>query len=402
MIELEDALQRILSHVSRGAIETVSVASAAGRYAVEEIRSPRNLPPFDNSAMDGYAVRSADVKEASQETPARLSILGKVAAGQAAERIEVSPGTCVRLFTGSPLPEGADAVVMQEDTSEAPGNANAILVREPVRPWENVRFQGEDLKTGAPLLNAGCPLNAGHLAALGATGIGRISVVQRPTVGLLSTGSELKEPGEPLQPGEIHESNRWMLAELTRQAGGVPAIDSIVRDDPESTRAALRRALAANDLVVSTGGVSVGEFDFIKSAFQEIGGALDLWRVRIKPGKPFAWGRLNGKNFFGLPGNPVSAFVTFLLFVRPVILKLQGARDVGLPVQRGALKHELQNPANRRHFIRVFINPEGEVSSAGAQASHRISSLAASNGLVDLPPETNWPAGHGVDVFRWR
>ena len=350
--------------------------------------------------MDGYAVRATDVASATPTAPVRLRLAGKVAAGQVFPG-EVTAGTCVRLFTGSPLPPGADAVVMQEDTcvdSNAPGE---VLILAQARPGENVRSRGEDVKCGSPLAEAGELLSVGRIGLLAAAGVARFRVGRQPLVGLLATGSELIEPGRPLEPGRIYESNRAVLAALIRRAGAVPKVLPLVADVLAETSRALTDAFNQCDVVVTSGGVSVGEMDFLKRAFEQIGGKLEFWKVAIKPGRPFVFGRLRGKLLFGLPGNPVSALVTFLLLVRPALLRWQGATDVSLPAHSGVLAETLANLGERRHFIRVKVDSLGKVRSAGIQASHVLSSLAAANGLVEVPAGTTLPAGSTVTVLRW-
>jgi molybdopterin molybdotransferase len=350
--------------------------------------------------MDGYAVRAQDVGSAKPDAPARLRVVGKVAAGETFGG-EVPSGACVRIFTGSPLPRGADAVVMQEDTRVEPNSPDEVLVLEPAKPWESVRLRGEDVKRGAIVAEAGQAVTAGLVNLLAAIGMAQVSVGRRPIVGLLATGSELKEPGQSLEPGQIYDSNRLALAALVRQVGGIPKSFPVVADALDATRVALADALSQCDLLVTSGGVSVGERDFIKVAFEQAGGDLRFWRVAIKPGRPFVFGRYREKFLFGLPGNPVSAFVTFLLLVRPALLRWQGATDVSLPAHPGVLTDALANDGLRRHFVRVRVNASGQVRSAGMQASHVLSSLAAANGLVDVPPRTHLPPGAAVQVLRW-
>jgi molybdopterin molybdotransferase len=400
MLTLEEACSRILAAipVSRG--ETLPLSKADGRVLVANAVSCVDLPPFDNSSMDGYAVRAEDVAKARGDAPACLRLAGKVAAGETLSG-EVAAGTCVRLFTGSPLPRGANAVVMQEDTRVEAGRPGEVLVLEAAKPWENVRLQGEDLKHGTALACGGDILNAGRLSVLAACGFENVSVGGRPRVGLLATGSELREAGQTLAPGQIYESNRVGLAALVRRAGGVPRVFPLVADALQATRRALEEAFAECDTVISSGGVSVGEMDFVKRAFEESGGELEFWKVAMKPGRPFVFGRRREKFLFGLPGNPVSALVTYLLLVRPALLRWQGASDVELPSQPGVLAEPLVNRGGRRHFMRVKIGADGKVHSAGAQASHMLSSLAAANGLVDVAPETTLGAGTIVPVLRW-
>jgi molybdopterin molybdotransferase len=400
MLELEEALSRILGLVRPAPPVCLPLSQALDRFAAEAIHSPIDLPSFDNSAMDGYAVRAADITSARPEAPVALRVAGRVAAGETFSGT-VQGGCCVRLFTGSALPSGADAVVMQEDTQSAPGQPDHVLVQEAAKPWENVRLRGEDLRAGTRLVEKGEPLSAGRLGLLAACGCATVQVGGQPRVALLATGSELNEPGDELKPGRIYESNRVGLTALCRHAGAIPEILPLVPDSLAATREALAQAFRQCDLVVTSGGVSVGELDFLKQAFTESGGELQFWKVAIKPGRPFVFGHWGEQFLFGLPGNPVSALVTFLLLVRPALLRWQGAAETSLPVQPGALSEPLRNPDKRRHFVRVRVDCEGQVVSAGTQASHMLSSLAASNGLVDMPPETSLPAGAVVRVLRW-
>ncbi|HWH71795.1 MAG TPA: gephyrin-like molybdotransferase Glp [Candidatus Sulfotelmatobacter sp.] len=400
MLALDEALGLILAAVPPPASQLIPLAQAQGRILAEPLTAPIDLPPFDNSAMDGYAVRAADVGSAQPEAPVGLRQIGKVAAGASFSGV-VTAGTCVRLFTGSPLPRGADAVVMQEDTQVEPGPPETILIRDAVRVRENVRLRGEDIQRGSPLAAAGESLTAGRRSLLAATGLSQVRVGRPPVVGLLATGSELQAPGQPLDYGQIYESNSIGLAALVQAAGGIPRCLPLVADVLSSTRTALAEAFQQCDAVVTSGGVSVGELDFLKRAFQDIGGELQFWKVAIKPGKPFVFGRWGEKLLFGLPGNPVSAFVTFLLLVRPALRRWQGATEVALPRHPGLLAEPLSNPGDRRHFLRVRVDAVGRVFSAGPQASHILSGLAAANGLVDLAPQTALPAGATIEVLRW-
>jgi molybdopterin molybdotransferase len=232
-------------------------------------------------------------------------------------------------------------------------------------------------------------------------GIAKVEVAQQPKVGILATGSELLDPGQGIESGKIYESNRAMLMEPVRHAGAIPRSYMLVPDDLRQTCRALEQGFSECDAVITTGGVSVGEYDLVKKAFEMLGGRLEFWRVAVKPGKPFVFGQWKDKLLFGLPGNPVSAFVTFLLLVRPALVQLQGAADLKLPSHRGKLMEPLYNPGDRRHFMRVRVNDSGEVFSAGVQASHVLSSLAKANGLIDVPPKTSLETGLPATVLRW-
>jgi molybdopterin molybdotransferase len=400
VMELEAAIDCILAQLPPAQPETVVLAEAHRRILAEHIASPIDLPGFDNSAMDGYAVRAADLHGAGESSPVILRLRGRVPAGEVYAG-EIVGGDCVRIFTGSPIPPGADAVVMQEDVRLDEATPECIRFMEPVRPWENVRLRGEDLRQGASVGEMGDELNAGRLCLLAAAGLNRVRVGQRPRVGLLATGSELVEAGQPLPPGGIYESNRCGLAALTSRAGGVPKLFPLVADTPTATQSALQNAFRECDFVVTSGGVSVGEMDFIKTAFENLNGQLQFWRVAIRPGRPFVFGRWQEKFLFGLPGNPVSAFVTFLLLVRPALARWQGVSETGLRSHTAALAEPLANPGHRRHFVRVTVDASGQIRSAGGQGSHILSSLAAANGLVDLPPKAIFPVGAVVPVLRW-
>lgn len=400
MLELEAALSRILAALPAPQVEWVALSEAIGRVLMEEVSSPIALPPFDNSAMDGYAVRAADTAAASAATPVVSQVAGRIAAGTNFTG-EITTGQCVRLFTGSPMPRGADAVVMQEDTRVTPDRPGEVLICDRAQPGENVRRRGDDVLEHARLGARGEALTATRLGLLAAVGVGEVPVGQRPLVGLIATGSELREGGEPLAPGQIYESNRALLAPLIARAGGCSKRYPLAPDSLACTQAALETAFAECDVVVTSGGVSVGEMDFVKAAFERMGGELQFWKVAIRPGKPFVFGRCGGKFLFGLPGNPVSAFVTFLLLVRPALMQWQGATEVSLPAQAGIAGEPFSNSGDRRHFLRVQVDVEGQVFSAGRQASHALSSLAAANGLLDLPPGAALIAGARVRVMRW-
>jgi molybdopterin molybdotransferase len=290
---------------------------------------------------------------------------------------------------------------MQEDTRVEVDKPGLVWVLDGVKPWENVRFRGEDVKRGAVIPGVGVRLETPRLGLFAALGVASAPVSRIPRVAVLATGSELVEPGQPLAPGQIYESNRVLLSALLVQAGAEPRIFPLVPDNLASTQAALEVAFARCDAVVTSGGVSVGEFDFVKAAFEKSGGRLDLWKVAIRPGKPFVFGEREGKFLFGLPGNPVSGFVTFLLLVRPALLRWQGMDHVALPVHAGVLAEALSNRADRRHFVRVRRAQDGTVTSTGPQSSHLLRSLAEANGLVDVPPRTTLPAGASVNVLGW-
>jgi molybdopterin molybdotransferase len=396
MLALETARERLLAALAQLPEESIVIPVADGRILAADCIAHVDLPPFDNSTMDGYAVRAADLTS----TPAVLNLVGRMAAGDLPTSA-LGPRECVRIFTGAPLPIGADAVVMQEDTEIAPATPDRVVVLDGVKPWENVRFRGEDVRCGATLVSAGTRLGPPHLALLGAAGHAEVTVYRTTRVAILANGSELRAPGEVLAPGQIYESNTAMLAALVRRAGGVVVFNRCVPDDPVQLAAAMAEAFAQADLVVTVGGASVGDHDLIKPVFAALGGELDFWKISLKPGKPFCFGRLGEKYLFGLPGNPVSAFVTAVLLLQPALRRMQGAAVCEPPTTLGILGAPLSNPGDRRHFVRVVSDAAGHVRSAGAQASHLLGSLAAADGLVDVPPQTTLAAGAAVQVIRW-
>ena len=400
MISLEAALERVWSELRPCPSTEVALSEAVGRYVAEGIRAPFRLPRFDYSAMDGYLVRSEDLKMASDTSPVSLRLCGTLRAG-AGDGGAVRPGECVRIFTGSPLREPGNAVVMQEDVAVDPDGLH-IRFTESVAPWENIRMAGEDIRQNDSVIDKGKVVSLCNVPLLASLGIDRVIVGGSPVVGVMATGSELREAGgPPLGTGEIYESNRLMIATGLKRLNVKPKIYPLIPDDLKATRSELEKAFAECDLVVTSGGVSVGEFDFVKEAFESLGGKIDLWKIAIKPGKPFVFGRLGERFLFGLPGNPVSAFVTFLIMVGPAIRRLQGAGSLSLPTQIGHLEMPLSNPGNRRHFMRVHVDDKGGVRSSGLQASHALKGLSCANGLVDFPPGTTMPVGSKIQVIRW-
>lgn len=396
MKALETARGEILRALPAGAVESVPLAAAAGRWAAADLPAPRPLPSFDTSAMDGYAVRAADTQGATPAAPRRLRLAGRLAAGDPGG-VSLAPGEAARIFTGAPLPAGADAVLMQEDAR--PAEAGGVEVLDAVQPWENIRLAGEDLPAGGWLAREGDLLTAGRLGLLAAAGLAEVPVRRRPRVAVLATGDELVPPGQALPPAGVFESNRLLLATLFRSAGAEVALGPIVPDAPEAVREAIAEALGAADVVVTCGGVSVGEEDHVRAAFQAAGGRLECWRIALKPGKPFAWGRRGHACWFGLPGNPVSAAVTAVLLVVPALRAMQGAKEPLGPRWLGRLGERLVNRGDRRHFVRVRRGEGGRWVSAGLQASHGLVALAAAEGLVDVPPGGILEAGQEAEII---
>ncbi|HIL68422.1 MAG TPA: molybdopterin molybdenumtransferase MoeA, partial [Verrucomicrobia bacterium] len=352
-------------------------------------------------AMDGFAVRAADLEKADRNNRIELACVATVEAGSETRRA-VDTGECIRIFTGAPLPHGADAVVMQEDTENSE-DSGQVLFAEPIKPWENIRFRGEDIRSGSSIASTGHRIGIGVRAVLYGAGVSELEVVQKPKVAVLATGNELREPGEvPLAPGQIYETNRSTLAAFIEKSGCEAVVFPLVPDTLEATQEAFRRAFKECDAVITSGGVSVGQMDFVKTAFDRIGGELSFWRVAMRPGKQFGFGRFQSKYWFGLPGNPVSSVVTFLLLVRPALDRLSGLSDLVMERRKGTLGEDLSNPGNRTHFFRVIFKADNSmVFSAGAQGSHRLLSLSQSNGLLEVPPDTIFKAGQECEVLMW-
>lgn len=398
MLSYEQALEQLLTG-ARPVSESKSVplVAARGRVLAQSQSSPVNVPQLDNSAMDGYALRCADVPQVG----ATLPVSQRIPAGTVGQPLQ--PGTAVRIFTGAPVPPGADAVVMQEKCEAGEGT---VTVQTVPKPGDNIRQAGEDIVAGAEILSAGVRLRPAELGLAASVGLATLPVFRRLRVALLSTGDELVEPGEPLPPGAIYNSNRYVLQALLEGLGCVVTDLGRIPDTLDATRAALRMAAEGNDLILSTGGVSVGEEDHVKAAL-EAEGQLDLWKIAIKPGKPLAFGSVNAKvgagktaSFIGLPGNPVAGFITFLILVRPFILKSLGATPSPWPVQRRVCVSAWPKPdPKRREFLRARILPDGRVELYPHQGSGVLSSCAWADGLIDTPAGGVIQPGDSVDFI---
>lgn len=392
LLPVEDARARALALATPLPTEWARLEEALGRALGVELPAQRTLPPWDNSAMDGYAVRSADL---TGPLPVRLTIGETIHAGST-PRVELRPGTCARIMTGAPLPPGADAVVMQERTKPLPGSEVEIL--EAVTARNFVRPRGEDARAGTPLLAKGTPLGIPELGLITAQGMMTVPVPRRPRVAILSTGDELCRADEAPE-GRIVDTNAPSLALAVVRAGGVPTLLGIARDTQEEVSARLADAQSF-DVVISSAGVSVGEKDFVKAALQEQGVELNFWRVAIKPGKPLVVGRRGATLYFGLPGNPTSSLVTFELFVRPVLRRLLGHMDVEPPQVPGRLDGELRKAPGLAHYIRVAASwRDGELWARplATQTSGALRSAASATHLLQFPRESSSLA-HGAHV----
>lgn len=389
---LDDALAALLASARPLAqAESVATFEADGRVLAEDLVSPLQVPPQDNSSMDGYAVRRAEI--ADEGVP--LAVSQRIPAGSAAQPLQ--PGTAARIFTGAPVPEGADAIVMQEDTeTQADGRVRILRVPD-AGQW--IRRSGEDITRGSTVLSRGERVGPAAQGLAASIGRDRLMVARRPRVALFSTGDELVMPGqvapEAMKPGAIYNSNRFFLRSLLLRLGCEVNDLGIVPDKRDATLDALRSASARSDLILTSGGVSVGEEDHIKPAVQQLG-ALDLWQIAMKPGKPFAYGHVGDAHFIGLPGNPVSSFVTFLLLVRPFLLKLQGAARLDVPAVQLPAHFDWPRPDKRREFLRARRNAQGGVELFPNQSSGVLTSTVWADGLVDVPAGTTIARGQPV------
>ena len=385
---LDDALQRLLAQtVPLGRTEQVRTFDADGRVLAQDVVSALHVPPHDNSSMDGYAVRAADVTHAGIELP----VTQRIAAGQFGAPL--APGSAARIFTGAPMPQGADAVMMQEDTEALDGSRVRIQAVPAAGQW--VRAAGEDVARGAAVLQCGERLSPAGLGLAAGIGLAELRVAARPRVALFSTGDELVMPGdvppEQMAPGAIYNSNRFFLRALLQRLGCDVTDLGIVPDQRAATLAALQSAADGHDLILTSGGVSVGEEDHIKPAVEQLG-SLDLWQIAMKPGKPFAYGHVRRAeaqaeggqaHFMGLPGNPVSSFVTYLLLVRPFLLKLMGATQLDVPAMTLRADFDLPRADKRREFLRARRNAQGGVDLFANQSSGVLTSAHWADGLID-------------------
>ena len=385
MISVDEALKTILEGIRPLALENIPITSALGCVIGEDIVSGRAIPPLANSAMDGYAVMAADTAFASREKPVVLEVLEDVPAGRVATK-PVRKGQATRIMTGAPLPEGANAVIRVEDT-EADQKRVKIFVS--AAPGLDIREAGEDVKTGELVIPKGAILRAAEIGMLAALGRSYVAVHQRPVVAVVSTGDELVEVDEMPGPGKIVNSNSYSLAAMVLEAGGTPLQLGIARDNRADLLEKFKAAARA-DIVVSSGGVSVGDYDLVKDIMAEIGSRIQFWRVAMRPGRPLAFGRLEGKPLFGLPGNPVSSMVSFEQFIRPSILKMRGYRNIFRRAVRAEMTEGFAKKKGLKYFLRARVEyRDGKYYAAttGEQGSGILKSMVLANGLIVLPED---------------
>lgn len=396
LLSVAEARRRLLSNAAPAALdddelEKIQLHSALGRILAEELRSPLDLPAFSNSSMDGFAVRAADLAAASPALPVRLEVVADIPAGSSYDQV-VEPGQAARIMTGAPVPQGADAVVPVELTDHQDYVAGAlppaiVAISQPILDGANVRRVGEDLRRGADLLPLGRRLQVHDIGILAMCGIPQVRVYPRPRVAILSTGDELTEPGQSLEPGKIYESNGVMLAALVERCGALPLSFGTAPDDPDAIRSLLERVWQSRaDLILTSAGVSVGAFDYLRAVIEQQG-TLDFWRVNMRPGKPLMVGRYRETRLIGLPGNPVSAFIGFDVFVRPLLQRLSGQPDSPTEYLPARLQEDIVSDG-RESYLRAIVKRENRTLVArltGHQGSGNLFSLVQANALLRVP-----------------
>ncbi len=384
MLSVEEALARFLEHFHALEPESVPVIEALHRVLAADVVATYDIPPHANSAMDGYAVRVEDTASAREEEPRRIRVAGELAAGAPGDT-PLEPGTAIRIMTGAPVPPGANAVIPFEETAV---DGDAILVRRRYPHHANIRAAGEDVRAGTMVLSQGAILRPQEIGMLGAMGLTEIAVIRRPRVAVLSTGDEVVDASEPLVRGKIRDANGYSVAAAVIKYGGVPIRLGIAHDTREDLTAKIRAGLAQGaDLFVTSGGVSVGDFDMVKTVLAAEG-EITFWRVRMKPGKPLAFGRIQGTPLLGLPGNPVSALMSFEIFGRPALLKMQGRTRLNKPTIEATLVDGIKRKDNRRHYVRVQLEMRGGETFAhltGDQGSGILLSMVRADGIAILP-----------------
>jgi molybdopterin molybdotransferase len=385
MITVDEALSKILSHIHPLGFEKVSILDALERVIGEDIYARRNIPPLDNSAMDGYALRVEDVQNASQEHPIRLEVIEDLPAGVISKK-KLEKGKAIRIMTGAPIPKGADTVVPVEETKQEDG---FVLIFKATALDENIRKSGEDVKKGDRVISKGDAIRPAEVGMLASIGRSFVSVYQRPLVAILCTGDELVDVDGELDEVKIISSNSYTLAAQVKDCGAIPVQLGIAKDRKEEIEEKLYQGMRA-DILISSAGVSVGDYDFVKDVMKKLGMEMVFWKVAMRPGQPLAFGTIGGKPVFGLPGNPVSSMISFEQFVRPSLLKMMGHRKLFRPVIEAILKEEIKKILGRRYFIRGSVSIEKDqsfVTTTGEQGSGILRSMVRANGLIVIPED---------------
>ncbi len=385
MISFEEALDKILSRIQPLGLEKVLLLESLGRIIGEDIYARRDIPPLDNSAMDGYALRYKDIRESSKDHPARLRVIEDLPAGLVSKKT-IKNGEAIRIMTGAPIPKGADTVIPVEETKKEDGFA---LIFKGVSLGDNVRRSGEDVKKGGRVISKGDMIRPAEVGMLASVGRSSVLVYQKPLVAVLCTGDELVDVDENLDESKIISSNSYSLAAQVKDCGAIPIQLGIARDRKDEIREKLRQGIRA-DVLISSAGVSVGDYDFSKDALGDLGMEMAFWQVSMKPGKPLAFGTIQGKPVFGLPGNPVSSMISFEEFVRPSLLKMMGCRHLFRPLIEAILREEIKKMAGRRYFVRGSVSFEkGQyaVTTTGEQGSGILRSMVRANGLIVIPED---------------
>lgn len=402
MISVEQALQKVLGYVKPLETEEKPILGALGQVLAEDIVATGDVPPKDNAAMDGYALRADDIRGAGPVSPRILKVIATVAAGSVARK-KVTPGAAIRIMTGAPVPEGADAVVRFEDTDETArkGVTGEIGVLTGLPAGSNIRRAGEDIARNSTVLTKGTVLRPQEIGVLASVGRGKVKVIRRPVVAVLATGDELVELGKELGPGKIYNSNSYAIAAQVARYGAIPKVLGIARDRERSLNARLARGLDS-DFLITSGGVSMGDYDLVKDILAQKG-EITFWQVCMKPGKPLAFGRIGKVPLLGLPGNPVSSMVSFEIFARPAILKMMGKPPAAKPTVRAITDSPLENRDSRRVYIRAKVernNGRYLARVTGAQGSGILTSMVRANGLIVIPEDKkSLAAGAEVEVM---